>query len=165
MPNTGGYTYAPNAWQGNSTLESGFSRRFLMSEMSREYATKHFKNLSAKGLLLKGPDHTLVYDADTGAPMDFAISNQPIGQYIGAGVTHWTHICMECIEKFNVDINQTDVITTNYTDQGQSSESPPCGVEWCENKSSHFYDFRGEGNAFVAAVRRVNSKQPIRKDG
>jgi hypothetical protein len=133
--------------------------------LSKRNTTLHFKGLSLKGFLLRSPDDTLVYDADTGAPMDFAIANQPIGQYIGAGITHWTHICMDCITKFDVDINQTDAITTSNTSTGPSNKNPLCGVEWCENMSTHFYDFRGEGNAFVAAVRRVSSKQPIQKEG
>jgi hypothetical protein len=106
--------------------------------------------------------NVLVYDADTGAPMDFAIENLPIGQLLGTYHDHWTHICMHCITKYNVDINKTDVITTANSPDGQSRENPPCGVEWCEHTSSHFYDFRGEKDPFVAAVLRTkmeNSRQ------
>jgi hypothetical protein len=130
-----------------------WKENFLPHQVKKKYFTK-----GSKGKL---EDNTLVYDADTGAPMDFAIENMPIGQLVGASVTHWTHICMHCITKFNVDINQTDVITTSNSDGGYSRENPACGVEWCENMSTHFYDFRGNHDSFVAAVKRVAVKEEI----
>ena len=126
----------------------------MFDDTTREHTTKHLKKLALKGQLGR-TYNSLVYDADTGAPMDFAIENQPIGQYAISKVNHWTHICMDCITKFNVDINQTDVITTSNTDAGPQNENPPCGVEWCEKMSTHFYDFRGESDPFVAAVLRA----------
>ena len=135
-----------------------------MYEMTKENTTLHFKEMARKGWLLKEKDNSLVYDADTGAPMDFAIENMPIGKWIGKSPTHWTHICMDCITKYNVDINATDVITVSNTDAGPQHENPPCGVEWCENMSTHFYDFRVEQDFFVAAVLR-NRKPPDPKEG
>ena len=139
-----------------------------MSELTKENTTLHFKEMARKGWLLKEKDNSLVYDADTGAPMDFAIENQPIGEYAISKVNHWTHICMDCIIKFNVNINQTDIITVANSPEGPSRANPPCGAEWCENTSTHFYDFRGENDPFVAAVLRTkheNSRPPSPKDG
>jgi hypothetical protein len=104
--------------------------------------------------------NTLVYDKSSGAPMDFAIENLPLiktNQFEGS--THWTHICPVCMDKYKVNRDNTEIITTVNTSSGSRRENPPCGVQWCRETSTHFYDFIGDKDPFVAAVRRVAHEQ------
>lgn len=102
-------------------------------------------------------DNTLVYDLKTGIPFDFAIENMMFGKMVEGQFSHWTHLCPACSDKYQMVATELDEIKDCLEKDTLSDRyMAHCGVVACPNEAKWFFDFNGDSDPFVAAVRRVD---------